>query len=267
MQILNPDIYSDNNIAQYKKIFENGRPFKNLRINDFLSIDAANHLADHFPGMDKMRKKYDGINERKAEDANFAGIDIMFSELKRELASSGFLKWLEQVSGLNELFTVEDQRGAGLHQGANGSFLDIHIDFNIHPLLNVHRRLNLIIFLNKQWQTEWGGNLEFWDSKVKQCVTNYPPLFNDAIIFETNEISYHGYSMINVPAGITRKSYYNYFYTTRQLNVKYHDTVFKVRPNEGVLKAVMTTVKDLIKNNAKRGFRLIGLTTWFKKIE
>lgn len=267
MSIINPNIYSQLVIKQISEDFRTGRPFKNVCIPNFLLTESADHLFENFPPIEKMRKKYNGINERKAEDASFDSIDHLFTALKNELGSSVFLKWLENITGIDDLSTVVDQRGAGLHQGEDGSFLDIHIDFNIHPLLNIHRRLNLIIFFNKDWEESWGGSIEFWDKQVKQCVTSYQPIFNSCIIFETNEISYHGYSKINVPKGVTRKSYYNYFYTPLNKGIKYHDTIFKARPQEGFKKAFITSGKDVIKNSAKKIFRFCGINTWFNKFE
>jgi hypothetical protein len=80
------------------------------------------------------------------------------------------------------------------------------------------------------------------------------------VIFETNEISYHGYGKISVPEGVTRKSFYGYFYTDlREGAAKYHDTIFKARPEEGLAKKIKTDVKETIKNNVKRVFKKIGI--------
>jgi hypothetical protein len=95
---------------------------------------------------------------------------------------------------------------------------------------------------------------------VTELVKAYTPGFNRCIVFETNEISYHGYSTIHVPEGETRKSFYSYFYTPiGDYKGKYHDTVFKARPQEGLMKKIKTDVKETLKNNVKRTLKKLGV--------
>jgi len=149
--------------------------------------------------------------------------------------------------------------GYGLHQGAHNSFLDIHIDYNLHPVKKRHRKLNFILFLNKQWEKDWGGNLELWDDKVQNCIQSISPLFNRCVIFECSEISYHGYSRISVPGDITRKSYYQYYFIPAENDISFHDTIFKSRPEESALKKLLTPTKDFLKNSAKKTLLKLGL--------
>jgi len=148
----------------------------------------------------------------------------------------------------------------GVHQGGNGSYLDVHIDFNIHVERDIHRRANLLIFLNKNWKEEYGGHCELWNKDVTKLEQAYLPSFNRCVIFETSEISYHGYKKISVPEGETRKSFYSYFYTKlREGAAPYHDTVFKARPEEGMIKKVKTDVKETLKNTAKQILKKAGV--------
>ncbi|HEX8461759.1 MAG TPA: 2OG-Fe(II) oxygenase, partial [Segetibacter sp.] len=260
-------IFEEPNIEEYKSTFASALPFKHICIDNFIDLSFVNSLHNHFPALGEMRKKYNGINEKKAEDAEFGQLHLDFTILKEQLQSEKIKRWIERITGINDLQTSNDQRGAGLHQGGQNSFLDIHIDFNVHPLLNLHRRLNLIIFLNPGWQDAWGGHLEFWNKDVSSCINKYLPIHNRCVIFETNEISYHGYSKINIPAGESRKSFYTYYYTSLSSGVKYHDTVFKTRPEETIFKAFTTKSKDLLKNTVKKTFKNLGIDTYFKKLE
>ena len=38
--------------------------------------------------------------------------------------------------------------------------MKIHADFNKHSSLDLDRRLNVLIYLNKDWQSQWGGDFE-----------------------------------------------------------------------------------------------------------
>jgi hypothetical protein len=117
-----------------------------------------------------------------------------------------------------------------------------------------------LIFLNKNWKEEYGGKVELWNKDVTKLGQAYLPIFNRCVIFETSEISYHGYSTITVPEGETRKSFYSYYYTPiGDYKGKYHDTVFKARPEEGALKKIKTDVKETLKNNIKRTMLKLGI--------
>ncbi len=137
----------------------------------------------------------------------------------------------------------------------------------MHPILNLHRRLNLLIFLNKDWKREYGGYLELWDPKVKNLEAEIMPGFNKAAIFECNEVSYHGYSTITVPEDVTRKSMFVYMYTPVGPGVKYHDTIFKARPSEGFAKRAMTDLKETSKNGVKKVLKGLGMKKLFEKYE
>ena len=37
--------------------------------------------------------------------------------------------------------------------------LEMHLDYSIHPISGMERRVNLIVYLNSDRQQEWGGDL------------------------------------------------------------------------------------------------------------
>ena len=114
--------------------------------------------------------------------------------------------------------------------------------------------------MNKDWLPTYGGDLELWNADMTKCEKKVAPIFNRAVIFETSEISYHGYSKITVPEDMKRKSVYAYFYTDiREDAVSYHDTVFKAKPEDSTAKKVSTTVKESLKNFTKAQLKKIGI--------
>ena len=260
MNIIPESFFSEANLERLHRDFEVGKPYKHVKIDSFLDEEFANNLTANFPGEDKMSRNYQGLNENKSEGSGFENFHPSFKQLRAALNTPGFYKALSTITGIEGLFSVEDGLGAGVHQGGDGSYLDIHIDFNIHHIRNIHRRVNLLIYFNKDWKENYGGNLELWNDKVTKLEQQYLPSFNRCVIFETSEISYHGYNKITVPQGITRKSFYGYFYTDIRENAKgYHDTIFKARPEEGVLKKVKTDVKETVKNTGKRILKKLGV--------
>lgn len=260
--IINPRIFDAQTFAELKRQYQTAEPYKHLVIDDFLNPDFANLLCDRFPPLSQMKTHYKGLNENKAEDANFQAYDEAFRQLKAEYRSAEFIKFLEDLTDIKGLTMPDDALGCGTHQGENGSYLDIHVDFNIHPSLDLHRRLNALLFLNRDWKEEYGGKLEMWDAQMTRCVKAHLPLLNRLVIFETNEISYHGYGKISVPDGVTRKSIYAYFYTKASETAKglaYHDTIFRARPNESVSKKIKTAAKETVKNALKRAMKNLGV--------
>lgn len=252
--------FTEENIAKLKAEFNSAKPYRHIAIDNFLSPEFADKLYTQFPPLEVLNKHYHGLNESKSEGSNFDSFDSSFNALKSILATKEVTDALEKITGIEDLFTTNDNLGAGVHQGKNGSYLDVHIDFNIHHVQKIHRRLNLLIYLNKNWKEEYGGKVELWNEDVSVLGKAYLPTFNRCVIFETNEISYHGYSTITVPEGETRKSFYNYYYTqVGDYKGKYHDTVFKARPEEGTMKKIKTEVKETLKNNIKRTMLKLGI--------
>ena len=256
-----PRLFGDEeNIRHLKDIFHKSLPFKYILIDNFLDEQLAEEICTNFPKKNELSRHYNGLNENKSEGAAFDQFHPSFRELRMLLNSKSFIDDLTTITGINGLFSTEDSLGSGVHQGDNGSFLDIHVDFNIHHLQKVHRRINMLIFLNKDWKAEYGGALEFWDKNVRRLEQSYLPIYNRCVIFETNDFSYHGYSKIKVPEGISRNSFYTYYYTPLgDYKRKFHDTVFKARPEEGVAKKVKTNVKEFMKNSAKRTLLKLGI--------
>jgi Rps23 Pro-64 3,4-dihydroxylase Tpa1-like proline 4-hydroxylase len=267
--VFNPQWFSDEAIVSLKKQFDNARPYRHIVVDGLIQNDFAEVLLAHFPKKEDMRRHYEGINEKKSEGSYFEKYHPAFTTLRQALASEEFISFLEKVTGIKELMLPDDFRGAGVHQGGDGSFLDIHVDFSVHPVLNLHRRLNFLLFLNKGWKDEYGGKLELWNADVSRCEAEILPIFNRVVIFETSDISYHGYNKINVPPGVYRNSFFAYFHTPihDKSKVKYHDTIFKPRPSDSSAKKLKTHTKETVKNLVKGALRTLGITTFFKKFE
>ncbi len=258
--ILDPNIFSDFTIDN----FLDSKPFPHLCIDNFLNPDFAEQLYNSFPTMENMSVKYHGLNEKKSEDSSFTKLDQSFTILKNKLMSEDFIRQVSKLTGINTLKVFDDRYGRGLHQGANGSFLDIHLDYNIHPLEKKQRRLNLLIFLNKQWESEWGGHLEFWNNHVTKCELKIAPIFNRCVLFECSNISFHGYNRITCPENITRKSFYLYFFSDTQHKLSFHDTIFKTLPNYSPSKKIITQFKEFSKNTIKKILYYTGLNQLLK---
>ena len=97
-----------------------------------------------------------------------------------------------------------------------------------------------------------GGNIEFHKNPRLEPkhdeIISVEPLFNRAVIFETNNISWHGFPRINIPAdkgSLSRKSFALYYYTDqRDQQIKPHSTIYVERHLTKKYHAGMTIDND-----------------------
>ncbi len=259
--IINPIYLDHKKVLQLKKDFETAKPCKYVVLPNFLTEEFATSLYENFPKMNSLKVKRKSLNENKNEDYHFERFHPNFLIIKKALANPDFIKNVELITGLTGLVTTDDALGAGVHQGGNGSYVDVHIDSNYNSMENLWRRLNLLVYLNKEWKSEYGGALELWDRKMTKCETTVPCDWNRAIIFLTDETTPHGYGKITVPEGETRKSFYTYYSTPPEEDFKYVDSHFKARPDDAIGKKMATKVKEPLKLNIKRLLKKIGITS------
>ena len=172
--------------------------------------------------------------KHKVEDLSALGEP--FQQWDALLKSKGFIAWLETVTGIPGLIFDPTYVGAGTHNNFCGQSLDMHIDFNRHPVNGLHRRLNLIVYLCPEWDLSWGGCLKLqkdaWDRTGQQQERVYPPFMNHAVLFETNERSWHGFDEIKLPEDkqyLSRRSLTVYYYSKhRETNdvADEHSTIY-----------------------------------------
>jgi hypothetical protein len=219
--------------------FQNATPFPFFCIDNFLREDFANQVLASFPDYTQARevgKEFSGVNEKgkvQVTDTNHFAPPVQ--RLNEALAAPDFLSLLSHVTDMPHLLADDQLVGGGIHQTGPRGHLDVHVDFNYIKDRNLHRRLNILVYFNKDWQPEWGGNIELWDEDVKTCVHSFSPIFNRCVVFETNEISYHGVSAVQCPPDRSRKSFAAYYYTREapaHWTGKFHDTIFRARPDE-----------------------------------
>ena len=90
----------------------------------------------------------------------------------------------------------------------------VHADFTRHRLLQLDRRLNVLLYLNEHWEDEWEGHLELWAPDMKSCGRRLRPQAGRCVVFNTSDNSFHGHpEPLACPDGITRKSIALYYYT------------------------------------------------------
>lgn len=210
-----------NNIDHYSNLYKTAKPFEYVIINNFFNEKYANMIYDNLPTpLDKNKNwhHYNNPIEQKYSLNNFNEYELI-KNLYESLVSNDFIEKIQKITGINNLENDPYLHGAGIHAYPNKGKLDMHLDYNIHPISGKERRINLIIYMNKDWKDEYGGKIELYDIN-KNKIVEESPSFNSVIIFRTSDISYHGLPKpINCPENIFRKSIAIYYVSEARENL------------------------------------------------
>lgn len=211
---------SENALESLARQYASASPFPHVVTDDFLEEEFALQLAHHFPTPHDDPKMswylYNNPIECKFACNNQSELPSPLTALFSLYQSEEFLNLISSISGISNLEQDPYLHGAGAHYHPKGGKLDMHLDYSIHPLSGKERRVNLILYMNKEWKDSWGGHIDFYsadeDGNMKACVTRTAPLFNRAVLFRTSDISWHGPpDTINCPLGEGRKSLAVYY--------------------------------------------------------
>jgi Rps23 Pro-64 3,4-dihydroxylase Tpa1-like proline 4-hydroxylase len=130
------------------------------------------------------------------------------------LNSTEFIEQIKKITGINDLVADPSFFGAGLHEMYRGGWLDIHADYTKHPTLPLIRRVNLLIYLNRDWDPTWGGGIELWNPKKQDNKIGYAPYFNRSLIFPTTSETLHGVPQkLSCPQECSRKLISIYYWS------------------------------------------------------
>ena len=224
--------------AEGKAAYAAADPYPYIGFDDFLPESVAEDVLAVFPKPQGISwQEFKNEREKKLASGDEGHFPPVVRNLLGALNSATFLKFLEELTGIKNLIPDPYFVGGGLHQILPGGKLGLHVDFNKHNLFNLDRRLNLLIYLNQDWQEEYGGHFELWTRDGKQCAKRILPVFNRCVIFSTTEDSWHGHPHpLTCPPDRTRKSLALYYYTNGRddtsKNASDHSTVFIDLPEE-----------------------------------
>ncbi len=217
--------------------YQAASPFPHIIIDDLFPDEILGKVRDVFPRPEGIEwRRFDSPEEKKLGFWHTCEIDPYLYDFLQAMNAPPMLKFLESLTGIDGLIPDPYFGGAGLHQILPGGFLKVHADFNVHPKLNLDRRLNMLIYLNRDWQDDWGGHLELWDKDITVCHEKIAPLFNRTVVFSTTDTSFHGHPHpLRCPEGESRKSLSFYYYTNGRPEAEQsaaHSTLFRETPGE-----------------------------------
>ena len=222
----------------YKADYRNARPFPHVVIDHFLPEEELDLVLEEFlQAQDEAWHRFDNPREKKLAERRETSLGPFTRHLMAaKFNSSVFLEFLESLTGIKGLIPDPYYEGGGLHQIVRGGFLKVHADFNWHEQLKLDRRLNVLVYLNRDWKEEYGGHLELWNREMTSCERRILPIFNRCVVFSTTDFSHHGHpEPLMCPEGVTRKSLALYFYSNgrpAEELTEAHSTLFQSRPGE-----------------------------------
>jgi hypothetical protein len=201
--------------------FREAEPFRHVVIDEFFTPGFCDRLMREFPAFDeKLAINENGEVGGKAVHEQVSDIGPAYAELDSLCRSRDFRELVGDITGIPDLQFDPHYFGGGTHENLDGQSLDAHVDFNLHPVTRQHRRLNLIIYLNPEWEDGWGGSIRLHRDPYlppsQDEITAVTPLANRCVIFETNDHSWHGFPRIDLPEGkkhLSRRSFALYYYT------------------------------------------------------
>lgn len=233
-QILDFERY-EANIEQLRAQYRTAQPFPHIVIDDFLEPEAARAAIAEFPPLDQERwNNYIHINERKFSNTDPSEWGPTLQRTLDTLNSPRFVDLVGALVGEDDLIADPSLEGGGLHLSKPGGYLNIHADFTVHPHhRDWQRRVNIILYLNEDWKPEYGGDIELWATDMKECVQKVSPVANRALIFSTDETSFHGHpEPLRCPEGVARQSLALYYFTLER-DPLVRSTEYRPRPGDG----------------------------------
>ncbi|RMZ50934.1 2OG-Fe(II) oxygenase [Flavobacteriaceae bacterium PRS1] len=259
-----------NNVKPYQEAF----PFPSISFDNFFSPEYLDKILEEFPDLSSIKNttKFDNSKEIKLAGKGEKHFGNETKRFMHFLNSEPFLEFLQVLTGIKEPLIGDPYfLGGGQHEIKKGGLLKIHADFNKHEKLKLDRRINVLVYLNKNWKEEYGGHFELWDSKMEKCEKQILPTFNTLAIFSTTDFSYHGHpNVLDCPENRSRKSLALYYYSNGRpeneifTGQEEHSTLFKSRvgnkddeiafkpkpkpkpkPKSTVKKIIKSLIKDL----------------------
>src|SRR5271154_4731609 len=218
MEVLFSEEYAkklENLAKERAEEYKNAKPFPHMYFDNFLPEEAAEAALKEFPEPKQLTwTEFDRPTERKLAFDEVEKLPPSVRDVLYFLNSRPMLQFLETLTGIQGVLPDPYYTGGGLHQIRPGGLLEVHADFSYHNALRLDRRINVLVYLNKDWKEEYGGHFELWDRDVKRAEKKILPVFNRCAIFSTTSLSFHGHPLpLACPPDRNRMSIATYYYS------------------------------------------------------
>ena len=207
---------SDAERVQLRRKFTGASPFPHLVLEDFVE-GKPEEILPLFPSVDwsGWHRYQDDYQRAKMICQDIERMPEQMSSMMHELSAPSFLDFLADITGIRELFPDPFLEGGGLHFSGPGGVLAPHTDFHIYPRLDIYRRVNVLVYLNRDWEESYGGCLELYADPERPPERTVVPRWGTCVIFRTDDRSVHGFSQ-PIAEGRWRRSLAAYYYTSHE---------------------------------------------------
>lgn len=231
--------------------YQGKTPYDYGCFDNFLPEDVVTRVREEALALGAKDPENASGNEKLKTSFNPDIMPTYSKAVFHALSARPFIQFLEQMSGIKGLIPDPYYMGGGIHRSETGGFLSIHADFDHHSIMNLERRMNVLIYLNPDWKEEYGGAFEIWTNDMSEKVDSFVPVMNRMCCFSTGRDTMHGNPVpVNHPGGDPRLSIALYYYTATWVDGRTsQSTVFKQRPGGGDAKsneALMRVVRDIV---------------------
>ena len=214
-------------IAFGKKMHEkykHNSPYPNINFDNFFDVQKLREVLSEFPDLGSKEEDiyYANPNEVKHASSGIYRFGPTTRSFVAYLNSQPFLEFLQSLTGIKETLIPDPYfQGGGFHEIKQGGYLKLHVDFHKHKDMKLDRRINVLIYLNEDWEEEYGGHFELWEKDKSKCAVKISPSFNKLVIFSTTDNSWHGHpDPLKCPKNKSRKSLALYYYTSGRPDAK-----------------------------------------------
>jgi len=215
------DFEAFGSIEDLRARFDAARPFPHLVIDDFLNPVFAGQIHDEARATAANQDASNGITQSlKVACTDWDAFGPQTHRLISYFNAPEFIEKLGEIVGIEGLFGDPTLEGGGIHMTRRGGFLKMHTDFNWHEPLKADRRVNILLYLNKNWQPEYRGELALADLDQRE-VSSVEPIFNRLVVFNTNDHTLHGHpDPLMFPEDYPRTSIAMYYYSYGKPNLE-----------------------------------------------
>lgn len=204
--------YEDIDMDGLKNEFNQNTPFPHLILKNWFSDKIMDNTLSNIL---KIKDDYDW-HKLCTNTSDFSQFGESAVQLTNYLISDEWVNFLRELTDIKNLRPDKDWVGGGINYEPRGSHLEPHTDFNKSS--SGWRRVNLLLFLSKNWKKEWGGYNEMGHFDGGRFVkdVSYSPDFNTAVIFSTSDNSFHGFDIVKCPDNEARIVITCYYYSDDQ---------------------------------------------------
>jgi Rps23 Pro-64 3,4-dihydroxylase Tpa1-like proline 4-hydroxylase len=250
--------------AEVRREYEQASPWSHVVLSGLFPDELIDRAAQE--SLEIQSSQLSVTADRNQMKDETGGVGPIGAEILRQLEQPAFIDFVSQVTGIADLVADPSHQWAGLHRTPPGGFTLVHRDFRAHPVTQLHHRVNVLLYLNRDWPQEYGGTLELWPSDMRAVGKSIRPLANTLVLFETNDQTLHGLpDPVACPPDQARLALACYYYTAapRPRDVPVRRPVYARRPQDGFFvgrRGPVPVIRDLTPERAKRVFRRLRAT-------